>query len=212
MVLRLSGGRRLRSPRGERARPTTGRVRSAVINMLARELRGCRWLELCGGSAVMACEALQRGAAYVVVVESDPRVAAVARANLSGVASALAREGQSEPVVAVVQQEALRFLRRGLAANGLGPFDLIYADPPWAAGLHGPLAEAAAAGGWLAPGGTLIWECGKDAAGVVPRGWREKQRRVYGSSALLFLMLEDPDHHPSAQPPHNLQEKNSAKE
>lgn len=197
MALRLSGGRRLRSPRGERARPTTGRVRSAVMNMLAPQLRGCRWLELCGGSAVMACEALQRGAACVVVVESDPRVAAVARANLSEVASALAKEGESEdqaePLVAVVQQEALRFLRRGAAANGLEPFDLIYADPPWAAGLHGPLAEAAAAGGWLAPGGTLIWECGKDAAVVIPRGLREQRRKIYGSSALVFLTSEGPE-------------------
>ncbi len=191
MVLRLSGGRRLRSPRGEVARPTTGRVRSAVMNMLAPELRGCRWLELCGGSAVMACEALQRGAACVVVVERDPRVAAVARANLAAVAAALPKDGQSEPVVAVVQQEALRFLRRGAAANGLEPFQLIYADPPWAAGLHGPLATAAAVGGWLAPTGTMIWECGKDTALVVPRGWRERQRRAYGSSELLFLVAEE---------------------
>jgi len=192
MVLRLSGGRRLRSPKGEVARPTTGRVRSAVMNMLAPELRGCRWLDLCGGSAVMACEALQRGAACVVVVERDPRVAAVARANLAVVAASLAKDGPSEPVVAVVQQEALRFLRPGVAANGMEPFDLIYADPPWAAGLHGPLAAAAADGGWLAPGGTLIWECGKDAALEVPRGWRERRRKVYGSSALVFLMSEAP--------------------
>lgn len=193
MVLRLSGGRRLRSPKGELARPTTGRVRSAVMNMLAPDLRDCRWLELCGGSAVMACEALQRGAACVMVVESDPRVAAVARANLEAVAAGLAKEAQSEPEVTVVQQEALRFLRRGAAANGFEPFDLIYADPPWAAGLHGPLTAAVAAGGWLAPRGTLIWECGKDAAFVVPRGWQEKRRRVYGSSALVFLTFEDPE-------------------
>ncbi|MEB3194909.1 MAG: 16S rRNA (guanine(966)-N(2))-methyltransferase RsmD [Cyanobacteriota bacterium] len=190
MVLRLSGGRRLQSPRGEVARPTTGRVRSAVMNMLAPELRGCRWLELCGGSAAMACEALQRGAACVVVVERDPRVAAVARANLSAVAAALAKDGPSEPVVTVVRQEALRFLRRGVAANGLVPFDLIYADPPWAAGLHGPLATAAARGGWLAPGGTLIWECAQDAALEIPSGWQEKQRRAYGSSELVFLAAE----------------------
>jgi 16S rRNA (guanine966-N2)-methyltransferase len=192
MVLRLSGGRRLRSPKGGLARPTTGRVRSAVMNMLAPELRDCRWLELCGGSAVMACEALQRGAACVMVVEIDPRMAAVARANLEAVAAALAKEGRSESVVTVVQQEALRFLRRGAAANGFEPFDLIYADPPWTAGLHAPLTAAAAAGGWLAPGGTLIWECGKDSTVVVPRGWQEKQRRVYGSSALVFLTFEDP--------------------
>ncbi|MEB3303256.1 MAG: 16S rRNA (guanine(966)-N(2))-methyltransferase RsmD [Cyanobacteriota bacterium] len=187
MVLRLSGGRRLQSPRGTVARPTTARVRSAVMNILAGELDGCRWLELCGGSAAMACEALQRGAAAVVVVESDRRVAAIARANLAAVAAARTKEGRPEAEVVVVHQEALRFLGRGVAANDHRPFDLIYADPPWAAGLHGPFAEAIAAGGWLAQGGTLVWECARGSGLVVPQGWRERQRKSYGASELMLL-------------------------
>jgi 16S rRNA (guanine966-N2)-methyltransferase len=187
MVLRLSGGRRLLSPKGEVARPTTARVRQAVMNMLGGELRGCRWLELCGGSGVMACEALQRGAAAAVVVERDRRVAAVARANLGAVAAAIPREGAPEPSVAVVERDVLRFLRAGAAASGLAPFDLIYADPPWAAGLHRALAEAVAAGGWLAPGGTLIWEGGRGTALIPPEGWRERLRRAYGASELVLL-------------------------
>jgi 16S rRNA (guanine966-N2)-methyltransferase len=187
MVLRLSGGRRLRSPKGEVARPTTGRVRQAVMNMLAAELRGCRWLELCGGSGVMACEALQRGAAAVVLVEKDRRVAAVARENLAAVAAAIAQAGGPTPTVAVVEREALRFLGRGAAASGLAPFDLIYADPPWSAGMHGALAQAVAAGGWLAAGGTLLWEAGRGTPLPIPEGWRERLRRVYGASELVLL-------------------------
>lgn len=193
MVLRLSGGRRLRSPRGDVARPTTGRVRSAVMNMLAQEIRACRWLELCAGSAIMACEALQRGAACVVAVERDPGVAAVARSNLAVVAASLPDDGPSVPEVAVIQQEALRFLRSGAAANAMEPFDLIYADPPWAAGLHSPLAAAVAAGGWLAPGGTMILECGKDAVVEIPTGWQERRRKIYGVSALVLLSSADPE-------------------
>ena len=193
MVLRLSGGRRLQSPRGDVARPTTGRVRSAVMNMLAHELRACRWLELCAGSAIMACEVLQRGAACVVAVERDPGVAAVARSNLAVVAASLSNEGSSMPEVAVIQQDALRFLRSGAVANGIEPFDLIYADPPWTAGLHSPLAAAVAAGGWLAPGGTMIMECGKHAAIEVPRGWRECRRKTYGTSALVLLTSGEPE-------------------
>ena len=187
MVLRLSGGRRLHSPKGEVARPTTARVRQAVMNMFAAELRGCRWLELCGGSGVMACEALQRGAAAVVLVERDRRVAAVARANLAAVALALPQGDGPPPTMTVVEREALRFLGRGAAACGLEPFDLIYADPPWAAELHGALAEAVAAGGWLAAGGTLLWEVGKGTAQTIPRGWRERLRRAYGASELVLL-------------------------
>jgi len=197
MGLRLSGGRRLRSPGGEVARPTTARVRQAVMNMLAAELQGCRWLELCGGSGVMACEALQRGAAAVVLVEKDRRVAAVARANLASVAAArsaakgAAAEGLA-PSVLVVEREVLRFLGRGAAATGQAPFDVIYADPPWAAGLHNALADGVAAGGWLAPGGLLVWEAGRGTAQSVPAGWRERRRRAYGATELVVLELDKP--------------------
>jgi 16S rRNA G966 N2-methylase RsmD len=89
--------------------------------------------------------------------------------------------------VAVVEREALRFLGRGAAASGLAPFDLIYADPPWSAGLHGALAQAVAAGGWLAAGGTLLWEAGRGTPLPIPDGWQERLRRVYGASELVLL-------------------------
>lgn len=190
MALRLSGGRRLQSPKGVLARPTTGRVRAAVMNMLASELPGSRWLDLCGGSGVMACEALQRGASVVVVVEKDRRVAAVARKNVRAVVAAPPHRGQLMPEVVVVEQEALRFLAQGPAATGLLPFDLIYADPPWAAGLHRPLAEAVLAGGWLSQGGTMVLECALGTVQSAPKGWRERRRRTYGSTEVVLLEQE----------------------
>ena len=45
MALRLSNGQKLHSPEGLEARPTTGLVRQAVMNILAAELPGCRWLD-----------------------------------------------------------------------------------------------------------------------------------------------------------------------
>ena len=64
--LRLSGGRRLKSPPGRGTRPTTARVREAVMNMLGSRLEGCRWLDLCSGSGIMGCEALLHGAAALL--------------------------------------------------------------------------------------------------------------------------------------------------
>lgn len=180
--LRLSGGRRLMSPPGLVARPTASRVRLAVMNLVADQLPGCRWLDLCCGSGVMACEALIRGAALAVAVEQDRRIAAVARANLEAVAPERAR---------VICQEARRWLAPGPASDA-HRFDLIYLDPPWAAGLHGPLTEVVASGGWLAPGGTLLWECDSKAPPALPAGWHERRRRTYGGSTVVLLGLNKP--------------------
>lgn len=188
MSLRLSGGRKLQSPPGDRARPTSSRVRQAVMNLLAAELPGCRWLDLCSGSGVMACEALQRGAAVVVAVEHDRRIAATARANLEAVRSGLRRPAQ----VQVHSSEVLRWLRSGAQQACPQGFDLIYADPPYASGLYGPLTEAIAAGGWLAPGGSLVWECASSDVPPVPTGWCCRRERRYGSTTVLVLVREQP--------------------
>jgi len=180
--LRLSGGRRLQSPPGAVARPTASRVRLAVMNLLAPRLGGCRWLDLCCGSGVMACEALQRGAAEVVAVERDRRIAAVALANLELVAAPL----QPSARVTVHRREALQWL----ASAQPSAFDLIYCDPPYRAGLHGPLAEAVLRGGWLAREGVLLWECASDALPTVPAGWLLRDQRRYGGSTLMLLQAE----------------------
>jgi 16S rRNA (guanine(966)-N(2))-methyltransferase RsmD len=193
MTLRLSGGRKLQSPPGATARPTAARVRQAVMNLLAGEIPGCRWLDLCCGSGAMACEALQRGAAEVVAVERDRRIAAVARSNLEAVlrsrrgAPQPAGPGTETPSCTVVCDEVLRWLGR---ANASG-FDLIYVDPPYAAGLYTPIAEAVRRGGWLRPGGILVWESASDAVPEVPAGWRLRKRRQYGGSTVLLLEAGD---------------------
>ncbi len=183
MSLRLSGGRRLRSPLGTGTRPTASRVRLAVMNLLAPRLAGARWLDLCSGSGVMACEALQRGVAAVLAVERQRGVADLARANLEAVRAGLASDHQAAEVE-VLAEEVLRMLHRGRGDRG--QFDLAYADPPYAAGLYGPLAEALRHG-WLAPDGLLILEHASASPLEVPSGWRERDRRRYGSCGLLLL-------------------------
>jgi 16S rRNA (guanine966-N2)-methyltransferase len=192
--LRLSGGRRLQSPSGDTARPTPSRVRLALMNILAAELPGCRWLDLCSGSGVMACEALQRGAAAVVAVEQDRRHAGVARTNLDAVRAGLA----SQPSVRVHCAEVERWLRRAGGADHPGAtsaaseraFDLIYADPPYAAGLYPAISAAVAAGGWLKPSGTLILECSsrhRPDLEQLPGPWSLRDQRTYGSTSVLML-------------------------
>jgi 16S rRNA G966 N2-methylase RsmD len=117
-------------------------------------------------------------------------MAGTARSNLELVAAA-----QTPPArVTVVSQEVLRWLRQvpdaGSASNTEGAaagFDLIYADPPYAAGLYGAIAKAVAERGWLKDTGVLLLECG---SGNVPEelpGWRLVKERRYGGSTVLML-------------------------
>ena len=110
--LRLSGGRKLQSPAGQGTRPTTSRVREAVMNVLAPRLHGCHWLARFSGSGVMGCEALQSGARRVVAVERNAKTAKVCQANLIATASGLSQQSNIE----VIRHDVLSWLKRGCHA------------------------------------------------------------------------------------------------
>lgn len=188
MSLRLSGGRRLQSPPGSIARPTSSKVRLAVMNLLAAELPGCAWLDLCSGSGAMACEALHRGASRVVAIEQDRRIAAVARINLEAVHQGLGDTSRQASAWAVHCREVVRWLAE---PNQQAAFDVIYADPPYAAELYDQLASAVLAGGWLKPSGTMIWECASSQMPALSTGWCKRDQRRYGTTSLLLLSQVD---------------------
>src|SRR5918995_4810591 len=79
-------GRRLSSPAGRDVRPTSDRAREALFNILEHghpPVRGARFLDLFCGTGAVGLEALSRGAAEVVLVESDADALKVADANLA---------------------------------------------------------------------------------------------------------------------------------
>jgi 16S rRNA (guanine966-N2)-methyltransferase len=113
-------GRRLAVP-PERTRPTSERAREGLFNTLASEvdLSEVRFLDLFAGSGAVGLEALSRGAEAVVLVESDRGAAAVIDGNIAAV-------GIPGATVRRITAEAY------LAAAGLeGPFDVVFADPPY---------------------------------------------------------------------------------
>jgi 16S rRNA (guanine(966)-N(2))-methyltransferase RsmD len=129
----------------------------------------------------MGCEALHHGVAAVVAVDQDRRMAATARANLELVAA----DRDPAPTVSVVSQEVLRWLQQ--PPQGLKAFDLIYADPPYAAGLYGPICRALRDGEWLRPSGLLLLECSSDGVPPLEAGWQLNKQKRYGGSTVLLL-------------------------
>jgi 16S rRNA (guanine966-N2)-methyltransferase len=170
-----AGGRRIAvPPRG--TRPTTDRVRESLFNIVTArlDLTGLSVLDLYAGSGALGLEALSRGAASALFVESDRRAATVLERNIA----TLAMTGAT--------------LRRGLVATVLAagaatPVDLVLADPPYevqAAEVRAVLV-ALTAHGWAREGTLAIVE--RAAAGAPltwPPGWRLWPQRVYGDTRL----------------------------
>jgi 16S rRNA (guanine966-N2)-methyltransferase len=120
-------GRRLRTPRGTRTRPTADRVREALFSMLG-DVSGARVLDLFAGSGALGIEALSRGAEEAVFVDRDRQAVAAIHRNLDAVGVR----------AAVVEGDVLTFVRQRQS-----PYDLVFIDPPYdsASRIAGPLAE-----------------------------------------------------------------------
>lgn len=158
-------------------RPTSERVREALFNALeaAGELRDARVLDLYAGSGALGLEALSRGAADAVFVESDRRAVQVLKANVT--ALGLGGSVRSGPVETVLAQPAGE------------PFHLVLADPPYSvgAGRIGAVLVALAEGGWLAEDGLVIVERAlRDGEPEWPAGFRPLRTSRYGDTALYW--------------------------
>ncbi len=171
----VAGGRRIAVP-PQGTRPTTDRVRESLFNIVTArlDLTGLAVLDLYAGSGALGLEALSRGAASALFVESDRRAAAVIERNIATLAlpGAILRRG---PVAAV------------LAAGATAPVDLVLADPPYGvdASEVEDLLAALAAYGWVREGSVVVVE--RAAAGPAlswPGGWDPWQQRVYGDTRL----------------------------
>ena len=144
-------GRRLKELEGLETRPTTDRVKESMFNILQFDIEGSRVLDLFAGTGQLGIEALSRGAAAAVFVEQRRDAAALVRDNLR--LTGLADRAR------VVNGEALSYL-----ASAGEQFDIIFLDPPYAAGLWKPVLEAVSRFDILSDHGIIICESPQDEA------------------------------------------------
>ena len=180
MIGGVHRGRRLRVPR-RGVRPTSDRVRESLFATLG-DVSDAFVLDLYAGSGALGIEALSRGAERAVFVEQAAESVSVLRRNLE----TLDLEDRSR----VLREDALRGLRR-LAREG-SSFDLVLADPPYAAGaLEGLLREVAETG-ILHPGGTLVIERGRRHAVTPVAGLLLVEHREYGDTVITRFTAANP--------------------
>ncbi len=167
-------GRSLLAPPGSATRPTADRVREALFSMLVSRLgtfEDLRVADLFAGSGALGFEALSRGAAEAVFVETDAKAQAAIKANA-------AKLGLTDKV-RVLGGSALALPRSD-------PFDLILADPPYANGSGSAVVKAVMDAGWLAPGGWLSVETDR-RDGVDPGDLSPEVDRQFGKAKITLL-------------------------
>lgn len=161
-------GRGLVVPPG--ARPTEGRVREALFSIWSDRLENARVLDLFAGSGVVGLEAVGRGALSAVAVDDNVRALKTLEENA-------ARLGERMEIRRLTLPAGLSHLN--------GPFDLVFADPPYAFEPYGELLAGVAP--LLAPDGEVVVEHSSRREMPLESGplVRVEVRR-YGESSLSF--------------------------
>ena len=167
-------GRPLLAPQGSETRPTADRVREALFSMLASRLgsfEDLRVADLYAGSGALGLEALSRGAKHATFVENDPRAQSAIKANAETL-------GVSDRV-RIVGGSALTLPRSD-------PFDLVFADPPYAPRSGTAVVRAVLDAAWLAPAGWMSVETDRSDE-VDPGNYDMDLEREIGRARITLL-------------------------
>jgi 16S rRNA (guanine966-N2)-methyltransferase len=153
----------------EGLRPTSERIRETLFNWLAPSIAGARCLDLFAGTGALGFEALSRGAASVTFVENHPLAIRQLRGNIELLG---ARNAELVPA------DATEFLR----GRAVGPFDVVFLDPPFARDLLGETCRLLVDAQCLASRAVIYLEDKKDRdEPELPPGWRILKRKAAGN-------------------------------
>jgi 16S rRNA (guanine966-N2)-methyltransferase len=172
-------GRRLDTRPGKAIRSTSSRVREAIFNLLRDRIEGARVLDLFAGAGALGIEALSRGAAFALFVDSS----GTARRTIQGNLKQLKLEEYGK-VFCCEARKAIKVLSQ----NG-ERFQIIFMDPPYARGLARGSLQAIGQEGILAPDGIMVIEHSKrehidNEYGIL----RRKTSKRYGDTQVSMFV------------------------
>ncbi len=171
-----AGSLRLQCPRGLRIRPTADIIRETLFNSVGPRIAGAACCDLYAGCGSVGIEAASRDAHVVVFIERSRRAVQAIEANL-------AHTGLSEQAVVVRGKVEDRYAG---AAERWGPFDLVFADPPYGMPELPVMARRLIVNGeGVAEGGLVVLQhSGHQELGGLPEPLKSKS---FGESVLCFF-------------------------
>ena len=174
-------GQPLAAPKGQNTRPTSDRARESLFNVLAHAswappLDGARVIDLFAGSGALGFEAMSRGAAFCLFVETDSAARGAIRDNVE----AFQLFGNTR-----IHRRSATDL--GPKPAGVGqPFTLAFLDPPYRKGLVTPCLNNLRTGQWLSADAIAVVETDAKEA-FEHEGWTVLDEREAGKAKLTIL-------------------------
>lgn len=165
-------GRTLRSVPGKTTRPTADRVRQSLFDVLGQRMDGLAVLDLYAGTGALGLEALSRGAAKAVFVESDARACGVIHGNIADL--------KYENRARVVREEL-----PGALSRLEEKFDLVFCDPPYALHASQAVLDGLTSNDLLAAGARVVLEM--DRRDPTPAGFHIADERRYGDTKIVIV-------------------------
>jgi 16S rRNA (guanine(966)-N(2))-methyltransferase RsmD len=168
-------GRKLIVPKGDSVRPTADRVKEALFSMLSDSVRGAKVIDVFAGSGSLGIEALSRGAAECLFFENSAEAAAALSANLDALDIGRAARIERADFRAAMTRHA------GYAA------DIVFIDPPYAAGLYEETMQSLIRYDMIKFGGIAVLEsAGNGVRDAHYDGYIMQKEKRYGKTFVRF--------------------------
>ena len=168
-------GKNLASPKDDRVRPTTTRIKETLFNVLQGYSQDAVVLDLFAGSGALGIECISRGAKEVVFVDNNKDSIELVRKNLQGI------DGNFK----VVNSDFSGVLRNAYVTGK--KFDMIFVDPPYASGLGELALELIFDLDLLADGGVIVFEHGAEKTYEVSDKRYKQRTKKMGTVVAEFI-------------------------
>lgn len=179
IITGLAKGKKLKTLEGEATRPTSERIKEAIFSSLQFDIEGRRVLDLFAGSGQMGLEALSRGAASAMFVDSERAAMDIVKDN----AKTTGFFDKSRFLVS----DWRNYIRK---ASSREKFDLVFVDPPYAMQCSLEAAKRLAESKILATGAIVVLESGEEEIDTEAlMGFSSVKSTHYGKKTFVNILL-----------------------
>ena len=174
-------GKKLFTLEGDATRPTSERIKGAIFSAIQFDVEGRRVLDLFAGSGQMGLEALSRGATKATFIDASREAMEIVKKNAM-------HTGFADDSKFIVSDSA-NYLRK---AAGRDKYDLVFIDPPYAAGRCAEMAALLVRYGVIIPGAIVVLESGEETIDMTAPGlcgYEVIKSQSYGKKTTVNILF-----------------------